>query len=528
MLDVMRRHAQSWVIKGVFAIIIIVFVLFWSDPGQQGTGLQVVAVVDGSKITMTEYSRSYENLMAAYRNIFKEGLSEEMLKMMKIKEKALDNLIESRLLLSEAERLGLKVSDVELIDSVSRYPAFQKENTFDKAQYLAVLRANRLTPDEFEEGQRRSLLAGNVEDLIKEGVKVGDDEVWDAYAAQKEKVNVDLIKIEPKSFLKEVKVSEGEAKDFFSKNKDTFKLPALVKTEFITMNSQDVEKTITPSEDELRKYYEKNIDLFKKPEKDGGAKPFEEVLGQVAVLYRREKTDEVLRERVYKVGEDAVNAKGLEDLAVKEKMPLIKTGFFGFGDTVEGIGANPEFYREAFTLKAGEISQPVKTPAGYVILKVVERREPRIPEYEEAKEKAYAATVQKKAEETAFKKGEEMLAGLRNGKLNISKLPYKPSNTGLFGRGGSVPNAGPSEEMNKAAFSLTKDSPYPAKPFVINNITYIMRLKEKVEADIEGLKAEEGSIRERLRQQKGEEALKSWLKIARTKAKVKTYEELLQ
>ena len=528
MLDVMRKNAQSWVIKGIFVIIIVVFALFWTDPGQQGTGLQVVAEVDGSRITMSEYRRSYENLMSAYRNIFKEGLSEEMLKTMKINEKALDNLIESRLLLSEAERLGLKVSDAELIDSVSRYPAFQKENTFDKAQYLAVLSANRLTPDEFEEGQRRNILTGKVEGLIKEGVKVGGDEVWDAYTVQKEKVNVDLIKIEPKSFLKEVTVSEDEAKEFFSKNKDTFKLPALVKTEFITMNAQDVEKTITPSEDELRKYYEKNIDLFKKPEKDGGAKPFEEVLAQVAVLFRREKAEEVLRERVYKVREDAVNTKGLQDVAIKENMSLIKTGFFGFGDTVEGIGVNPEFYREAFTLKTGEISQPVKMPAGYLILNVVERKESRVPEYEEAKEKVYAAVTQKKAEETAFKKGEELLEGLRNGKLDISKLPYKPLDTGLFGRGGSVPNAGPSEEMNKAAFPLTKDSPYPAKPFIINNITYIMRLKERVEADREGLKIEEASIRERLTQQKGEEALKSWFKIARTKAKIKIYEELLQ
>jgi len=82
--------------------------------------------------------------------------------------------------------------------------------------------------------------------------------------------------------------------------------------------------------------------------------------------------------------------------------------------------------------------------------------------------------------------------------------------------------------MSKAAFSLSREEPYPATPFVINNITYIMRLKERVEADKEGLKTEEASIRERLTQEKGDEILKSWLKIARTKAKIKTYEEILQ
>jgi peptidyl-prolyl cis-trans isomerase D len=528
MLDVMRRHAQSWVIKGIFVIIIIVFILFWTEPGEKGAPLQVVAVVDGSKITLSEYRRSYDNLMNVYRSIFREGLSEETIKMMKLSEKALDSLIEGRLLLAEAERLGLTVSDAELIDSITRYPAFQKEDAFDKARYLAVLKANRLAPDEFEEGQRRNLLVGKVEGLIKAGGKVSDGEVWEEYVRQREKVNLELIKIEPKGFLRDAKASDDEAREYFSKNRDSFKLPASVKTEFMTMDLQDVERTITIKEDELRSYYEKNIDLFMKPKREEGAIPFEEAMGQVAVMFRREKAEEVMRERIYKAREDAAKAKGLEDVAAKEKLPMTRTGFFSAGEEVEGIGANPDFYREAFTLKAGDVSQPVKTPSGYLILKVIERKEARVPEYEEAKDKVYSTLAGKKAEEMALKKGEEILKGLIEGKLNFSRLPYKPSETGFFGRGENVPNAGASEEMNKAAFLLTKETPYPERPFTINGITYVIKLKERIEADRDGLKAEESSIRERLMQQKGEEALKSWLKVARGKAKVKIYEDILQ
>lgn len=382
MLDVMRRHAQSWAIKGIFIIIIIVFILFWTEPRQKGTALQSVAVVDGYKITLSEYRRSYENLVGFYKNIYREGLSEEMVKMMRLREKALDSLIDTRLLMREAEKLGLTVSDAELVDSISKYPAFQKDNTFDKAQYLAVLKANRLTPDEFEDGQRRNLLMSKVEELIKGGAKVSDDEVWDAYRKEKERVNVELIKIEPKDFLKDVKVSEDEAKDYFSKNKDSFRLQPTSKAE--------------------------------------------------------------------------------------------------------------------------------------------------VPQYEEVKQKVLAALSEKRAEELAFKKGEELLKGLKEGKLNISKLPYKPIETGPFGRGDLVPNAGPSEEMNKAAFSLTREMPYTDKPFLIKGIPYILRLKDRAEVDREGLKSEEASIVERLKQQKGEYALRSWLKIARTKVKVKIYEDYLQ
>lgn len=374
MLDVMRRHAQSWLIKGIFAILIVVFILFWTEPGQKGTGLQVVANVDGSKITLSEYRRSYENLMNVYRNFYREGLSEEIIKMLKLKEKALDSLIDSRLLLKEADNLGLSVSNSELAESISKYPAFQKDNAFDKAQYMAVLKANRLTPEEFEEGQRRNILVSRVEGIIKEGAKVSDDEIWDAYVRQKEKVNVELIRIEPKDFVKDIKVSEDEAKEYFSKNKETLK----------------------------------------------------------------------------------------------------------------------------------------------------------VSKYEDAKEKVNAALTMKKAGEMALKKGEELLKGLKEGKLNIPRLPHKPVETGLFGRGGGIPKAGPSEEANKAAFSLTKEAPYPAKPFSINGAACILRFKERVEADREGLKTEEDMLRMRLTQQKGEEALKSWLKTARATTKIKIYDEFLQ
>ncbi|MBI4746308.1 MAG: peptidyl-prolyl cis-trans isomerase [Deltaproteobacteria bacterium] len=272
----------------------------------------------------------------------------------------------------------------------------------------------------------------------------------------------------------------------------------------------------------------KRLIWFIKTGKDAGAKPFEEVVGQVAVLYRKERGAEVLREKVYKFREDAAKAKNLEEEAASAQLPVTKTGFFSAGEQVPGIGMNSGFYREAVTMKAGDISRPIETPTGYLIFKVVERQESRTPEYGEVKEKAVAAVNQKKAGEMAFKKAEELLSGMREGRLIISKLPYKALETGLFGMGGSVPNAGFSEEMSKAAFSLSKEAPYPATPFVINNITYIMRLKERVEADQEGLKTEEASIRERLTQEKGDEVLKSWLKIARAKAKIKRYEEFLQ
>lgn len=528
MLYVMRKHAQSWAIKGLFAVIIIVFILLYTSPGEQGTGLQVVGTVDGAKITLSEYQKTYDNLINIYRNIYKNGLSEETLKELKIQEKALDNLIDARLLLKEAESVGFKVSDAELIDSISRYPAFQRDNSFNKELYITVLRANRLTPEEFEEGQKRTMLIGRTEGLIKQGVNVTDAEIRATYARQNEKINLELIKIEPKDFMKEAKVSDEEAREFYSKNKELFRIPAQVSAEYIALDIQDVERSLNPSGEELKKFYEKNVDLFMKADKDAGAKPFEEVAGQVDSMYKKEIATEVLREKVYKLREEALKAASFAEAAAKEKLTVTKTGFFSAGEQVRGIGVNPDFYKEAFIIKPGDISQPIETPNGYLVLKVVDRKESRLAEYEEVKDKARTEATEKKTEEIAFKKAEELLLGFREGKQKIAKLPYKTLETGLFGREDVVPVVSFSEEMRKTAFELSKQSPYLSKPLVINNTIYIIKIKDRIEADMEGFKSREASIRETLMQEKGDQAVKDWLKIARTKAKIKIYEELLQ
>ena len=107
-----------------------------------------------------------------------------------------------------------------------------------KQLYLTVLKANRLTLKNLRRARKGLSLSAGAEGLIKEGVKVSDEEVWDAYARQKEKVNLELIKIYPKDFMKDAKVSDDEAREFFSKNKEMFRMPASVSTEFVTMDTR--------------------------------------------------------------------------------------------------------------------------------------------------------------------------------------------------------------------------------------------------------------------------------------------------
>jgi peptidyl-prolyl cis-trans isomerase D len=73
MLNVMRKHAGSWMIKVVLFAIVIVFV-FWGVGSFRSREANKVAVVNDEIISVVEYRRAYNNLIDQYRQRFGSSL----------------------------------------------------------------------------------------------------------------------------------------------------------------------------------------------------------------------------------------------------------------------------------------------------------------------------------------------------------------------------------------------------------------------------------------------------------------------
>ena len=100
MLNVIREHADSWLIKTIIWSIAFAFVgtIFysWGMGGSSGSSGRVVATVDGSKISQAEYERTFNNLINFYREQFQGQFSEELIQKLDLKTQALDVLIQKK------------------------------------------------------------------------------------------------------------------------------------------------------------------------------------------------------------------------------------------------------------------------------------------------------------------------------------------------------------------------------------------------------------------------------------------------
>ncbi len=411
MLDFMRRHAQSWMIKAALGAVVVVFI-FWGIWTPRGERERDLAVIGQYTITVAEARNHYQNLVDQYRSIYGNQFNEEMAKKLGLKERAVRDLINKVLLLQEARRLGLTVSPEEIQTAIESYPAFQKDGHFDKATYLRTLQRMRLTAKEFESNQGQMLLLAKVQNLIVAGVKVADREVWDNYRHNFEKINLEVIFINPEDF-RDISHTAAEVQEYFNRHKDNFKIPARVKIRYLLFDPQSYQKQVQVTAQEIENYYQNNLEKFTQPRR----------LKVRHILIKTDFQDAQVaakdRQRAESIREEAQQGKDFAELAKKySDDPGTKNqggdlGYISRGQVI------PEFEAAIFSLKAGEISKVIQTPYGYHIAKVEEIQEQKVEPLEKVREKIQTMLRDRKARELAYDQADEAYArGMKEGKLD--------------------------------------------------------------------------------------------------------------
>jgi peptidyl-prolyl cis-trans isomerase D len=492
MLDFMRRHAQSWMIKVALGAVVIVFVFWGIWNPREGRERYLVKIGDQT-ITIAEAKTYYQNLRESYQARFRDQFNEEMVKRMGLKERAVKDLIHKVLLLQEARRLGLRVTPEEIQASIQNFPAFQKDGTFDRATYLRALQRARLTAKEFEAGQGQALLTSEVQGLVASSAKVSDQEALDVYRGTFEKVNLDILSFSP-SDIKEVSITPEEVKGYFSKHRETFKIPARVKARYLLFYPKDYLQQVQITPKEVENYYQNNREKFGQPKR---------VKVRHILIKSDSKNPEALakaRKKAESIREEAAQGKDFAQLAKQySEDPGTKDQGGDLGTITRGQVV-PEFEEAAFSLKAGGISRVVQTPYGFHILKVDEIQEAKVEPLEKVKDKIQSILRTRQARELAHDAADQAYAMTTKEKqlgdfAKEKNLTIKETN--LFSADDKM-DLDP--KLKDAALSLGKGDVSPV--LRLGETFAVLQVVEKLEPRIPELKEVEGQVSEALRREK--------------------------
>lgn len=208
MLDFMRRNAQSWGIKAALATITLVFIFFMGGGARIGAGHHPLVKVGSIDITRPEYDLAHRRNENYFRQQFKGQMSDAMMKQMNVAKMTLDQLVDGAVLRSEADRLGLSITEDAIREQLMRVPSFQSNGQFSPTLYRETLRAQSMTPGAFEETVRQDLLESQLADIIRRGSHVSEDEAWGNYQRENRRMALSYVAFDSADYEKDVTVDD--------------------------------------------------------------------------------------------------------------------------------------------------------------------------------------------------------------------------------------------------------------------------------------------------------------------------------
>lgn len=493
MLDLVRKHADSWMIKAILWLVVAAFVgtIFysWGMGGSSARSGGVVAVVEGIKISHGDYEKNFNNLVEFYRDQFKGQFSQEMIEKLDLKTATLDELIHRKLLLIEAEKQHIQVSDAELVTRIKSFPAFQKDKQFDRTIYNNFLKFKRLTPSEFEANQREMLLIEKVKDQIESQVKVSASEVLALFKQEEDKIKFDYLSMPEDYFKTSAPVTEEEKTAFYEKNKSAFQVPLQINVQYIKLTAKAYESEITIRDEDIKDHYDSQVAKYHEDEQFRASHILYRVqLPEVDPSVSREENEKKL-----KAAEEAAKKKAEESLkkirAGASFTEMAKTesddkmsgsrggelGIFPRGTMV------PEFENTLAKLKPGELSEPVQTPYGYHIIRLDEKREARTKPLEEVREVIVNELKEVKARQKARRIAKHIYEMAKNDNdlvkaAQTEKIEAKT--TGLISKEKHlVQDIGPAPEFFNTVFSLPDNE--VSSPINTADASYVLKVTER-------------------------------------------------
>lgn len=352
--------------------------LVWGVGDQTSNRSNYAMKVNDYNISYDEYQNTYESTLNTMRELFGEQV-DKIPEMNNIQKQVINELKNKYLLLGEANRLNIPVSDIEVMSELSSISSFTENGEFSPQRYTNVLRANGITPAAFESSLKEDIKISKLRNLIKNSTYATKQEIKNEFLYRNKKAQIKYITMRPSQFKNQVEITEKALQKYFNENKENYRIPEEIKVKYVEFDPENYNYNIEINNKDIENYYIQNKEEFEQPEQVRASHILIRVNNfdnESEVKKAKSLLEEVLRK--YKAGTsfEELAKKYSEDPSSANGGDL---GYFQRGEMIE------EFEKAAFDLNTGEVSDIVKTPFGFHLIKVTDHKEERNLSLQEAK-----------------------------------------------------------------------------------------------------------------------------------------------
>jgi peptidyl-prolyl cis-trans isomerase D len=367
MFDFIRTHQRLM----QFLLLLFIFPSF-AFFGLEGysrltDGDNGVAKVAGQTITKEEWDAAHRQQLDRMRQVYGNQFDSKLFDTPQARRAILENLIAQRALGAEVVANKLVVPDQVLQNSILQIPGLTKpDGSFDNEQYRVLLAAQGLTPKNYEAGLRRELALQQLNAAIQTTAFAPRTVADNLSNLNDQERTVQMLNFKPEAYASQVKVSDDMLHAYYDKNSRRFETPEQADIEYVVLDGAAVAAQAAVTDDDIKSYYEQNKKQYSTEEQRRASHILIEVKKDASAADKaaaKAKAEGLAAQLRKNPGDFAKLAKAnSQDPGSAEN-----GGDLGFFD--KGAMLKP-FADAAFSLKQGEISDPVESDFGYHVIEV--------------------------------------------------------------------------------------------------------------------------------------------------------------
>lgn len=421
MMDNLRTAANSVVIKIIFGIIIVSFILTGVSGYLIGGSDSYAAKVNGQEISRGQF----ENAVAGERNRMQQQLGEQFSElasnenyMKTMRQQVLDRLIDEALLDQYARHLGLGISDEQVKNAIFSTKAFQNNGTFDNTRYNALVNQMGMTPDQYAQALRNQMVSQQLINAIAGTdfmLKGETDELANLVAQQRvvREATIDVNALAAKQT-----VTDQEITSYYEQNKNSFMAPEQFRVSYIKLDAANMQQDV--SDADIQSYYDQHQDQFTQPQRN-----------RYSVI--QTKTEDEAKAVLEALNKGADFAQ----LAKEKSSDIISARNGGDMGWLEA-STTPDELKNAGLKEKGQLSGVIKSSVGFLVARLDDVEPAKVKPLAEVRDELAAKVKQEKGLDAFYALQQKVSEAASNDNVSLTGAEQaagvKAVETGWFGR----------------------------------------------------------------------------------------------
>jgi len=388
-----RDHATGWIAWVIVILISIPFALWGIQEYLSPTSNVAVAIVDGNEIGIDQFQRSYQRQRAQLQSLLGPSFDMNQLDDARLREEALNQLINDEVVLLAALDGGVRIGDQQLARAIQAQPIFHENGIFSEDRYQLWLRNEGYSPGGFENDLRRSMMASQLVAGISDSALVSERVLDNAVRLERQKRVFDTLTM-PVSRFSDVAIDDQTIRDHYEANQADYVSPEQVKLTYIEVSRDAIAAEVEADDEELRVVYERRKPDLQTPEQREASHillALDDDADEAAVSAARERLEDLKAQIEAGVSFESLAREHSDD-------PGSSRQGGSLGAFSRGV-MDPAFEDAAFTLALDEVSDPVRSGFGLHLIKVDAISPSKLPSFEEVRDKLRVDYQQDRSEQ---------------------------------------------------------------------------------------------------------------------------------